>query len=225
MFKKAMTFSTVLSGLCLFASAASAQTRSILESSLQPPKTVSVELKPLPTMLSAVPGVAAVGLGAEIIPASNFVPFINANLIDGNLPNNLRNRQNSDETPQIAKMRGYSADTGVRYYFNDVARHSWYGGAKVGYSLARGEWEYKDEKIVHTMRTVTPGVEGGYRWNWPSNVLLRLGVGADSNIVQENRANAVGEENSRTKDAEDKVQGYAQVAVVPRVDLGLGYTF
>lgn len=28
-----------------------------------------------------------------------------------------------------------------------------------------------------------------------------------------------------TKDAEDRVKGYAQVAVLARLDMGLGYTF
>lgn len=189
------------------------------------PTTVAVEAKPLPFALMATPGTASLGASAELSADNNFATFINAYLVDANLPTRLRQEGEQDETPVIHKMQGYSADLGARYYTRTGNVDSWYGGAKVGYALLLGQWQYKDELVDQSTRSVTPGVEGGYRWMWVNNFLVRLGIGADGNIIQENSATAATTSTSVTDDAADTIKGYAQVAVVPRVDFGVGYAF
>lgn len=211
-------------GLCLLSSPAFSQVGAIRESTFHPTK-VSAEIKPLPLALAAVPGVASVGAGAELSASGNAATFVDAYLIDANLPNGLRNQAREDSVPVIQKMKGYSADAGVRYYSHVQNMDSWYGGGKVGYGLTMGQWGYQGEKVNQTVRNVTPGVEAGYRWNWSNNMLFRLGAGIDGNVVQENSTSPVETASLVTADAEDKVKGYAQVAVMPRLDMGLGYTF
>ena len=122
-------------------------------------------------------------------------------------------------------MTGYSGDAGFRYYNHTIGIDSWYGGAKVGYTMAAGQWGYQGEQVKSTHRTVTPGAEAGYRWVWTNNMLFRVGAGVDANVVQENNTSPVNDATEVTADAEDRIQGYGQVAMLPRMDLGLGYTF
>ena len=210
--------------LCLLSTPVFSQVGALRESTFHPTK-VSAEIKPLPLALAAVPGVASIGAGAELSAGGNAATFVNAFLIDANLPTGLRNEAREDSVPVIQKMKGYSADAGLRYYSHVQGSDSWYGGGKVGYGLAIGQWGYKGEKVNQTIRNVTPGAEAGYRWTWSNSMLFRLGAGVDGNIVQENSTSPAEVASSVTSDAEDKVKGYAQVAVTPRLDMGLGYTF
>lgn len=186
---------------------------------------ISIELKPLPTAMSATPGVGSAGLGAEVAWGDNATTFADIYAINANLPNRLRNEGREQDVPVIQKMNGYAGDIGARYYGQSVETDSWYGGARMSYTFAKAQWGYQGEKISQTVKTMSPGLEAGYRWIWSNNVLLRLGAGADSNIVQENNATAIDRETTVTADAEDKVKGYAKVAVTPRVDMGIGYAF
>ena len=211
-------------GLSLLASGAYGQVASLKESTFHP-TTVVVEVKPLPLAFTMLPGLASIGAGVELGASSNLTTFLDGYAIRANLPNGLRSQGRQEDVPVIQKMEGYAGDLGLRYYGSSVRLDSWYGGAKVGYKMARGQWGYKDEKINHVVRTVAPGVEGGYRWLWENNVLVRLGAGADGNVVQENNSGPVDQPTKVTADAQERVEGYAQVAVIPRVDVGLGYMF
>lgn len=211
-------------GLSLFSVTSLAQFAAYRESTFRPSK-FSVEVKPLPMALSTVPGVASLGIGTELSAGGNATTFADVYVINANLPTGLRAENRENEVPVVQKMEGYAADLGFRYYANPAGIDSWYGGAKLSYSLAKGQWGYQGEKIDHAVRTLSPGLEGGYRWQWANNFLLRLGAGADGNIVQENTTSAVDRSTAVTTDAEDKVQGYAQAAVTPRLDMGLGYAF
>ncbi len=189
------------------------------------PTSFSAELKPLAIGASVTPGVSSFGLGTELAVSPHFAPFLNASVINANLPNNLRNKGNEAENPQIQKMEGYSADLGLRYYGTSSNVDSWYGGVKVGYMFSQGQWGYQEQKIDQSVRSLTPGAEAGYRWLWSNNLLLRLGAGADSNLLQENTVTASEAVTPVTIDAQERVTGYAKVAVLPRVDFGVGYAF
>lgn len=204
--------------------AAYAQLGAIRQSTFHP-TSFSAEVKPLALGVSAIPGVASFGLGAEITANNNFATFANAYIVDANLPNNMRNKGNEAETPQIQKMTGYAADLGARYYGSGSLTDSWYGGVKLGYQFSQGQWGYKEEKVDQSIRSLTPGAEAGYRWLWSNNLLLRAGAGADANLLQENTVTPNDISTAVTDDASDKVTGYAKVAVLPRVDVGLGYAF
>jgi len=196
------------------------------ESFLQP-MTTTIEIKPIPLAVSTIPNIGAIGLGAETSAGSNIAVFGQASFINANLPNKFRNQENEDTVPQVHKMTGYAGDLGARWYAANMTLDSWYTGAKVGYTYTRGQWGYKDEVVDSSQRAITPGLEGGYRWVWPSSVAVRLGAGADGNIVQENNVTVADDSdvNAATNDAQEKIKGYGKVAVIPRVDLGLGYIF
>ncbi len=215
---------SIVTTLAIFSSTGYSQLQSVRESTFNP-TAVSVEIKPLPVAVSAAPGVASIGLGTELSAGNHVSSFFNASMIDANLPNSLRNKGNEDNNPQIQKMNGYAADLGVRYYQHRTIADSWYGGGKVGYVFAKGQWGYRGQSISQTVRSITPGLEAGYRWTWGNKLLFRLGAGADGNVVQENTTTPIEGETDTTIAAADKVEGYATVAVVPRFDMGLGYTF
>lgn len=211
-------------GLAFFSCEAFSQVSSIKRGIFKPSE-VSVELKPYPIALSNVPGLNSVGLGTELSSRGSVSTFVDAYVLDSNLPNGMIGATQKDDEPAIKGIRGYSADIGVRYNEAPEEAGSWYAGGKIGYSQAGGQWSYRDEKINHDIRCVTPGLEGGYRWIWDSNVLLRLGVGMDSNVTQKNSTSPVGEATAVTAEAENKVKDYASASVIPRADVGIGYAF
>lgn len=212
-------------GLLLWPLTVFGQVRDLKERVLGSSGTAALEIKPLPTVLIMVPGVSSIGIGAEVAAGQDVALFANAFAVNANLPGSLRNEDREDKTPILQKMDGYAADIGGRYYARGAHLDSWYSGAKVGYAFGIGQWGYKDEQVDHVVRTITPGAEGGYRWVWPSNLLVRLAAGLDGNVVQENVATPSGLETATTEDAEGTIEGYAKVALLPRVDLGIGYMF
>lgn len=185
----------------------------------------SAEVKPLPTILSAMPGIASAGIGAEMSNGGPVAMFANGYLLDSNLPRFAREARDENEVPVMRKMQGYAGDLGMRYYASPYGVDSWYGGAKVGYSYGKGQWDFKGQQVDSSVRALNPGVEGGYLWSWPSQVLVRLGAGVDGNVIQENLVTAEGEETASVIEARNTIEDYAQATVIPRVDLGLGYRF
>lgn len=221
---KLLSQSIAFISVCTLSNVAFGQLATIRESIMHP-TSAALELKPLPTAVSVVPGVASIGAGIELSAGSNFASFLNGYILDANLPNRLRPQNSEDNQPGVHKMRGFAGDLGGRYYSDGVNTDSWYGGAKVGYALSMTQWGYKGQTVDHAMRTITPGLEGGYRWVWVNNLLLRIGAGADGNVIQQNTVTPTLAATDVTNDAKDRIEGYAKVAVVPRVDLGLGYAF
>ena len=185
----------------------------------------SVEAKPLPSVLSVLPGIASAGIGAEMSNGGPIAMFANGYLLDSNLPAFARKERDENNVPVVRKLQGYAGDLGMRYYGSPSGLDSWYGGGKVGYSYGKGQWNYKNEQVDSSLRSVNPGVEGGYLWTWPSNLLVRLGGGVDGNLIQENEVKAEVQETPSTIQAREIIENYAQVPVIPRVDVGLGYRF
>ena len=189
------------------------------------PTHIAVEVKPLPIMLSVVPGVTGVGLGTEFSSEGNATAFADVFSLYADLPSNLRREGRELDVAVLHKMKGASVDVGGWYYSNDASASSWYGGARLSYSAAMSQWSYQGEKVNQTVRMISRGLGGGHRWNLMNNFLVRLGAGLDGNIIRENNATPVGAGTSVKRDGEDQVKGYAKMAVTPRVDLGVGYIF
>jgi hypothetical protein len=211
-------------GIGLLSLTAQAQVRSLKESTMSPTH-IAVEVKPLPMMLSVIPGVTGVGIGTEFSSEGNATAFADVFSLYADLPSNLRREGNEQDRAVLHKIKGASVDVGGRYYSNHASAASWYGGARLSYSAAMSRWSYQGEQVNQTVRMISPGLEGGHRWNLMNNFLLRLGAGLDGNIISENTATAVGAETSVTRDGEDQVKRYAQMPVTPRADLGVGYIF
>lgn len=189
------------------------------------PNNAVVEVKPLPTALSFIPGVRAVGVGAEFNNSGNYAAFTDVYLLDSNLPNRLRREGNEDETPVLQIGQGYAADVGVRYYYTSATADSWFSQAKLGYAYSLSQWGYQDEQVDHSFRTIVPGLGGGYRWVWTNSLLVRVGAGIDGNIVQENKVTPTEAATAATNDAQNEIEGAALAAVTPMIDLGVGYMF
>lgn len=185
----------------------------------------SAEIKPLPTILSAVPGVAGAGVGAEWMVNHESAIYTDVNYLDSNLnkrgEDEVRNRAGDEPYPN--KVRAVNFDIGGRFYTSPLTS-SWYGGAKLGYSTVRGQWFYKDEKLDQKTASLTPGINAGYRWKWENDVLVRLGAGAAANFVQFQDIDR--ENDSRDSlDAQDELDEKAHTPVLANLDLGVGYMF
>jgi hypothetical protein len=187
---------------------------------------ITAEVKPLPTLLSVVPGVGILSAGVEGFVQPNIAIFTEAAAMSSNLPDRLRgatkDRLGNDKL-YANKMRGGSIDVGARYY-NTPMRSSWYTGGKVGYKAASAEWEYNDEVLEQETATITPGINAGYRWKWDSNFIVRLGAGATANLVQKQRVKS-DRDNEDVKDARDQLDEAVKTPVLANIDLGLGYMF
>jgi hypothetical protein len=186
---------------------------------------ISMELKPLTTLMSAVPGVGSIGLGFEAFVAPRFAVFSNFAVMNANLPHAY-----DDDVQEFSRLyprsfTGGSIGLGGRYY-GSLFGDSWYGGAKLGVTRVRAKWEYRDEVLSQDVGSLTPGVEGGYRWLWVNNVLVRLGVGASANLRQFDNIETESESASAdVVSARKELDKTSKFPVLASVDLGIGYKF
>jgi hypothetical protein len=187
---------------------------------------ITAEVKPLQTLLSAIPGVGVVGFGLEGFVRPKTTVYSEVNIINSNLPERLEGAAKDklgDDKLYANKMRGGAVDIGSRWYNNPIG-HSWYTGGKIGYQEASTEWEYNDEVLTQRSASLTPGINAGYRWAWQNNVVVRLGAGASLNLVQAQNVDSEND-NADTDEARDELDEAAKVPVLANVDLGLGYMF
>jgi hypothetical protein len=188
----------------------------------------TVELKPLPTALSAVPeagAVGSIGLGAEIFQTKHMAWFGEGQYIDVNTPNNLTNRskQANPSSPVPSEMHGYEWTAGARLYGTPEVS-TWYGSLGVGYSDYAGTFNYQDTTIAAHTISILPTVAAGYRWMFDNNVLLRLGLDVASNQVKSRRADAESQ-TANAADGEHKVRNLERTPVLANLDFGVGYGF
>jgi hypothetical protein len=187
------------------------------------PVGVTAEIKPLPTLLSAVPGIGSLGAGVEADLFNGPAPFLEFTALSSNLPERLEGAAKDEEDLYPDRVRGGSVDIGSRYYQSAIG-HSFYGLAKVGYTEMSSRWEYNDGIVDHRVASITPGLGVGYRWRWPNRLMVRLGAGVAANLVQANSTeNQV--DNADSDEAADKVKDRADEPTIANVDLGLGYMF
>ncbi len=185
----------------------------------------SAEIKPLPTLLSVIPGVAGAGVGAEVMATSDTAIYTDLMYLDSNLSGaseaEAKDRAGDGLYPN--KARAVNIDIGGRFY-TDPLSHSWYGGAKLGYSTLRGQWFYKDQVLEQRTASLTPGINAGYRWKWENDVLVRLGAGAAANFVQFQDIDR-DNDSDEAKEGQDKMDTAAHAPIIANLDLGVGYMF
>ncbi len=229
MFSKLVKISLVTATACLtgsaFAQSDVQATTSGTTSSVFGQDKFSAELKPLPTILSVIPGVAGAGIGAEGMVTTDTAIYGEVNYLDSNLSgaSEAEAKDRAGDGLYANKARAVNVDLGGRFY-TDPLSHSWYGGAKLGYSTLRGQWFYKDEVLEQRTASLTPGINAGYRWKWESDVLVRLGAGASANFVQFqdiDRSN----DSEDSLDAQDEMDKKAHTPILANLDLGVGYMF
>jgi hypothetical protein len=195
-----------------------------LDSEVRAPRRgVTVEVKPLPTLLSTIPGVGAASAGVELEMRNGTAPFVEATAFNTDLPERFdaKGKEEMDLYPN--RLKGGAVDFGARIYARP-GFDSWYGGAKVGYAAVSGQWAYHDATIDHRVTAYMPGVNGGYRWLWQNRLVVRAGAGLAINLVQSQDVTRHGAEG-QAAEAEDKVKDKFDTPVLANVDLGLGYMF
>jgi len=185
----------------------------------------TVEIKPLPTALSAVPGIGSIGVGSELFFSSKSALFVDGQYTDANLPNRVLKqvKENNTGEPIPRTMIGYNVTSGVRFY-SSPALHSWYGALGVGYSELTGKWDYDDATVQSHIISVLPTVAAGFRWVFENNVILRLGANFSSNIVKSESTTAA-EQTATAADGVKKVSNSERTPMLAAVDVGLGYGF
>ncbi len=185
----------------------------------------SAEIKPLPTVLSVIPGVGGLGLGAEAMVSRDTAVYAESTFLDSNLSgrteSEARDRAGSNLYPN--KARAVNVDLGGRFYTSPMSS-SWYGGAKLGYSTLHSQWFYHDATIDQKTASLTPGINAGYRWKWDNSMLVRLGAGAAANFVQFERTER-NDDSADGLEAQKKLDDKAHTPILANLDLGVGYVF
>ena len=197
--------------------------------STYPSEGVSVEIKPLPTILSLIPGVGGIGAAVEMPISNQVAGYVEGNFLDSNLPEGAEGmaRKISGEGLYGDKIRAVNIDIGGRYYTTPMIS-SWYGGAKVGYTTVHGNWTYHDEKLTQRSSALTPGINAGYRWKWDNKLLVRLGAGVGGSVRQFQEVKIeTGPASNPTvaNEGRDKLDEGSKQVYAANVDLGVGYTF
>ena len=177
----------------------------------------SVEIKPLGIIASALPGVGLVGIGAEKFVDNNTAAFLDLSYMTADLNKSVA-QKNADKYALPERVNSYAVGLGARYYAVP-ATHTWYAGAKLGYDRSEGKWTYQKEEVRKEVASLTPGIEGGYRWLFNSGVLVRAGAGVGGNVVV---AEQTGDASAQAVDAVNKA---TKPNVSGKIDLGLGYAF
>jgi hypothetical protein len=143
----------------------------------------TLELKPLTTLSSSVPGVGAFGASFEIMASQRWGVFVDGAYADANLKDVWIGTV-EDETNQPSPTRGfgYTVGTGLRYY-DDPLGNSMYAGGSIAYGESQTKWSYGDAEYDVDVYAAAPGIFAGYRWIWSNGVLLRLGAGLSSPTI------------------------------------------
>jgi hypothetical protein len=216
---------------CLFATAALSQGQMMTRRDVARPQGegVSVEIKPLPTILTLIPGVGGIGAAVETPITNQMAGYVESNFLDSNLPEGADStlKDRFGEGLYGDKVRAVNVDVGGRYYTTPWTS-SWYGGVKVGYTTVHADWLYHDEKLTQRFSALTPGVAAGYRWKWDNNVLVRLGAGVGGSVRQfeEVKIKTGPESNDQVaQEGRKKLDDAAKQVYAANVDLGVGYVF
>lgn len=187
-------------------------------------KRNSIELRPIESLASATPGVAAGGATFETYLGNNFAGTIGGSYADMDLPQKYVGTVNEESNaPMVDTGYGYSTGAGLRYYDHAIG-DSLYGGVGVDYSEAHYGFKYNDETYDTDQFAVTPSVTAGYRWVWQNGALARLGAGvglpsvASSKVVSETSG-------PDQEEGLDKVTDILGTNAIAKLDLGIGMMF
>ncbi len=187
-------------------------------------KRNTIELRPLETAASVVPGVAASGATFETAVTRQWAAVVGGSYTDVSISQgNFEEVRNETSAPIVNSGYGYSAGVGVRYY-EDPIGDSTYGGGHLDYSEMKANWNYEGDDYVTRVYGATPSLVIGYRWVWQGGLVARLGAGAGVPVVDSQSTTATTSNGDTTKGVE-KIETFLDQNVIPKLDLGLGYTF
>ncbi len=213
-----------LAALVLGASAQAQDVSSVKSESNPPLRRVSVEVRPLESLISATPGIASGGLSIETYLGHNFGLRIGGSYADVNLPDRIVNTANEErDTPVVEKGYGHTAGAGLRYYDNPIG-DSLYAGGDIDYSMLKTTWKFNDDRFAVERYAVEPSIVAGYRWVWQNGVLARIGAGAGLPRADSQTVTA---ETDGPDAAEglDKINDALDTPVLAKLDFGFGMMF
>jgi hypothetical protein len=146
-----------------------------------PERTVSFEVKPLSLLVNLVPG--GRGFSGEFEAALGRNIAVVAGLSHLHLALSNNNENNPDETAPKAEelekeLNVSEVSLGGRYY-NNIAGHSWFAGARFGGGTRKSLWEQESKDYVDSQMTYLLGLDSGFRWLWKSGMHMRLGGGLE----------------------------------------------
>jgi hypothetical protein len=187
-------------------------------------RNLTIELKPITSLLSVAPGVGALGIAGEGLITENVTAFVGANFLSGDIPGwTQREMRAVADGLAVDRADGFTVYAGGRWYNNPQA-HSWYAGGQIAYAAANATWNYADETIESTVASIPPGVNGGYRWLWDNGVLVRVGATASANLLLEESVTATATTQA-VQDIQADISDVQRFPVLANLDFGLGYVF
>lgn len=190
-------------------------------------KRNSLELRPLETIISSVPGVASAGLSYESYLGRGWAAFATGMYSDVKLSGRQRAlAQDEVNEPVVRGGYGYTVGAGVRVY-EDAIGDSWYGGGQLDYQEVDATWEYNDEELTSQRFAVIPGISGGYRWVWNGGFLIRAGVYAGLPSISSQSVGSAPAAISpvAATEGESKLEDLLDAQTIVNADLGLGWMF
>lgn len=220
-----LIISTIIIGTSGIARAAE-DTALVLKSEDNPSmKRYSVEVRPLETLASSVPGVAAGGISTEANLGQQWALTIGGSYADINsLPRKFVTTTNDDKgSPLFDNGFGYSVGAGLRYYNVPIGDSS-YGGLNLDYGETHLRWGFREETYKTDQIAITPSLVAGYRWVWLNGFLMRLGIGAGLPSVASQKIL----DKTSGKDADEghkKIEDMLNQKVALKLDLGVGLMF
>lgn len=224
-----LTTSLIISTIMISASGAafaSEDTALILKSEDNPAmKRYSVEVRPLETLASSVPGVAAGGISTEANLGKQWAIMVGGSYADINsLPRKFVTTMNEDKgSPLFDNGFGYSVGAGLRYYNVPIGDSS-YGGLNLDYGETHLRWGFREETYKTDQIAITPSLVAGYRWVWLNGLMMRLGAGAGLPSIASQKII----DKSDGKDAEEghtKIEDILNQKVALKLDFGIGMMF
>jgi len=191
---------------------------------------VAVEVKPVTTAISLVPGFSGFGGGVEVGVSDHWSAFAEVQYVNLRLTDDQINElQADDETADPLPSRAFSTmgSLGTRYY-GKPSDDSWYAGLKLLSGVESARWNFAEERLEDSQTKSGFGVDVGYRWLWDSGLLLRLGAGFIGMTTQTREIVATDQPGSRYGEAKAAVLDLAPSdsgAFRTTLDFGLGYVF
>jgi len=191
----------------------------------------AVEIKPVTTAVSIVPGVTGFGGGIEADISDSWSGFaevlhVGTRLSDEQIEH--LQADDDDSTDAIpARAYGTLGSLGLRYY-GKPGNGSWYAAMKLLSGVESARWNFADERLRDSQTKNGIGCDVGYRWLWNSGLLVRLGAGFTGMSTRERAIEAEGVAGARFGDAETAVLELApsdKGTIRTALDFGIGYSF
>jgi hypothetical protein len=193
--------------------------------------TVAVEIKPVTTAVSIVPGVTGFGGGIEVGVSDHWSGFAELQHVDARLSDEqIEHLQADDDGPTDAiasRAYGTLGSLGMRYY-GKPHEGSWYAAMKLLSGVESARWNYGNERLSDSQTKNGLGVDVGYRWLWDSGLLVRLGAGFTGMSTRQREIEAESIAGARFGEAETAVLELApsdKATIRTALDFGVGYTF